>query len=384
MHSLQVTFLVLVGCIVFLYAVQIIQYAIGWMNTKVTGSFSPTRKIAVVIAVRNEEAMIEKCLNAVLNQNYPSHLFDVIVVDDFSEDGTVNHVKRISKIHSNVFLLQLDVADGTGKKAAIQKGILFTDATIIVTTDADCWMEKNWLATIAACFENNITKMVVAPVAFYNEKNMFEKMQSIEFMALIASTAGAIYYKKPIMCNGANLAYLRASFFDVKGFDGVDQISTGDDVLLMYKLCEKYPNDIRFLKDSKAIVYTYPKSNLMDFINQRKRWASKPFSLLNGATKYTSILVFLTNLLATALIISLFCLHKADVSHRFTIICLILLGIKCIIDFLLLFLASSFFGKHRLLIYFLPEQIIYMFYVVFIGLLSTTKSFSWKGRELKN
>jgi len=377
-------FLLFVACIVFLYAVQILQYAIGWINIPAVDAHLPTRKIAVIIAVRNEEAMIENCLNAVLYQNYPSELLDVIVVDDFSEDGTVDCVKRISKTHANVSLLQLNVADGTGKKAAIQKGVLFTDATIIVTTDADCWMEKDWLATIAAGFENDETKMVVAPVAFYNEKNMFEKMQSIEFMALITSTAGAIQYKKPIMCNGANLAYLRTSFFEVSGFDGIDQISTGDDVLLMYKLSEKYPNGIRFLKDSQAIVYTHPKDNLMDFINQRKRWASKPFSLLNRDTKYTSVLVFLTNLLAIVLIISLFGLSKADVGHAFAIICLILLGIKCIIDFLLLFLASSFFGKRSLLIYFLPEQIIYMFYVVFIGLLSTTKSFSWKGRELKN
>jgi len=384
MHLLQVTFLVFVGCIVFLYAIQIIQYAIGWMNTKAVVPYSPTRKIAVVIAVRNEETMIENCLNAVLNQTYPSQLFDVIIVDDFSEDRTVACIEKFSKEHANVFLLRLDVADGKGKKAAIRKGVLFTDATIIVTTDADCWMEKDWLTTIAASFENNETKMVVAPVAFCNEKKVFEKMQSLEFMALIASTAGAIHHKKPIMCNGANLAYLRTSFFDVNGFEGVDQISTGDDVLLMYKLSEEYPNGIHFLKDDRAIVFTHPKNNISDFINQRKRWASKPFSLLNGATKYTSILVFLTNLSSISLIISLFCLSKIDISHGFTIICLILLGIKCIIDFLLLFLASSFFGKQRLLIYFLPEQIIYMFYVVFIGLLSTTKSFSWKGRELKN
>ncbi len=384
MHLLQITFLVFVGCIVFLYAIQIIQYAIGWMNIEAVVSYSPTRKIAVVIAVRNEEAMIENCLNAVLSQNYPSQLFDVIVVDDFSEDGTVVCIEKFSKEHANVFLLRLDIADGKGKKAAIRKGILFSDAAIIVTTDADCWMEKDWLATIAAGFENDATKMVVAPVAFSNEKNMFETMQSLEFMALIASTAGAIQYKKPIMCNGANLAYFKTSFFEVSGFDGIDQISTGDDVLLMYKLSKIYSNGVRFLKDSKAIVYTHPKSNLMDFINQRKRWASKPFSLLNSATKYTSVLVFLSNLSAITLIISLFCLYKGDVSHAFTIICLILLGIKCIIDFLLLFLASSFFGKRSLLIYFLPEQLIYMFYVVFIGLLSTTKSFSWKGRELKN
>jgi cellulose synthase/poly-beta-1,6-N-acetylglucosamine synthase-like glycosyltransferase len=384
MYLLQVTFLVFVACIVFLYAIQIIQYAIGWMNVTAIIPRSPTHKIAVIIAVRNEEAMIENCLKALLDQNYPSQLFDVILVDDFSEDGTVDCVKRISKTHSNVFILKLDVADGTGKKAAIRKGILYTDATIIVTTDADCWMEKDWLTTIAAGFENDSTKMVVAPVAFCNEKNVFEKMQSLEFMALIASTAGAIFYKKPIMCNGANLAYLRTSFFEVNGFDGVNHISTGDDVLLMYKLSKIYPNGIRFLKDSKAIVYTHPKNNLMGFINQRKRWASKPFSLLNRATKYTSVLVFLTNLSSIMLIISLFCLGKIDISHGFALICLILLGIKCIIDFLLLFLASSFFGKRSLLIYFLPEQIIYMFYVVFIGLLSTTKSFSWKGRELKN
>jgi cellulose synthase/poly-beta-1,6-N-acetylglucosamine synthase-like glycosyltransferase len=385
MQALPYIGLLVIAIILLLYLFQLLKYALGWMKLNIPNNqIASQKKIAIIIAVRNEEKNIATCLNSLLQQNYPKNLYDVIIVNDSSDDGTVVVVEDFVKKHSNVFLIHLETKDGAGKKNAIQKGIQFSDAEIVITTDGDCWMQTEWLSSMARAFENDSVKMVVGPVTFSNEKTVFEKMQSLEFMALVASTGGAIQLQKPIMCNGANLAYLKQSFLDLNGFSGIDGISTGDDVLLMYKLFNQYPDSLSFLKDKRAIVYTSPKSSISDFIEQRKRWASKPFSLLNSSTQYTSILVFLTNFFSILLIVSLFCFDKPPFHPNFGIICLILIGIKCIIDFLLLFLASSFFGKRKLLIYFLPEQLLYMFYVVFVGLLSKTKSFSWKGRELKN
>jgi cellulose synthase/poly-beta-1,6-N-acetylglucosamine synthase-like glycosyltransferase len=209
-------------------------------------------------------------------------------------------------------------------------------------------------------------------------------MQSLEFMALMASGGASLYFNKAIMCNGANLAYSKDVFNEVNGFQDIYNTASGDDVLLMYKIKKKYPKRILFLKHTEAIVFTKAKSTLKEFINQRIRWASKSYSDLNTETKFISALVYLFNL--TLLLSFIMAFHYTNSYFYLSIlkIGLILFGIKCIIDFLLLFLAGTFFNKKRLLIYFLPEQLLYMFYIVAIGLLGFIGNYKWKGRDIKN
>ncbi|MEJ7683727.1 MAG: glycosyltransferase [Segetibacter sp.] len=62
----------------------------------------------VIIPARNEEDQIGLCLQTVLNQNYPRHLYEVIVADDFSTDNTAGIVQFLQKQYSNLHLLQLE------------------------------------------------------------------------------------------------------------------------------------------------------------------------------------------------------------------------------------------------------------------------------------
>ncbi|MEO6904452.1 MAG: glycosyl transferase, partial [Bacteroidia bacterium] len=168
------------------------------------------------------------------------------------------------------------------------------------------------------------------------------------------------------------------------GFKGTENIASGDDVLLMYKIKEKYTNAIHFLKQRDAIVYTKAKSTLSGFINQRQRWASKGFKNFNKETKVVSLIVYLFNLLIIITpFFDLFITTNNCFSVSFFKISLILLLIKCVIDFLLLFLAASFFKRKQFLIYFIPEQLLYLFYVVAISFLSIKGTYEWKGRKIK-
>jgi cellulose synthase/poly-beta-1,6-N-acetylglucosamine synthase-like glycosyltransferase len=206
-------------------------------------------------------------------------------------------------------------------------------------------------------------------------------MQSLEFMALIGCGGASLFYKKAIMCNGANLAYSKAAYEEVNGFYGIEEKASGDDVLLMYKINEKYPGAVRFLKNREAIVCTRAKQQLKDFIQQRKRWSSKGFWAFNTETKITALIVYLFSLyLVLVPLIDLLCYRNSFFHQVLTDFCLILLGIKCFIDFLLLFLTASFFKKERFLLLFLPEQILYLMYVVLIGIIGSIGKFEWKDR----
>lgn len=381
MDDLLFLFLILSSVIVLLYTIKFFSLTAGWLHLSRYPFYNAEVKIAVVIAARNEEKNIRTCLLSVLNQKFSNELFEVIVVDDHSNDATASLVEELMQKYSNLKLIRLSGPDQQGKKNAIKKGIANSQSELIVTTDADCIVTENWLSSIASFYVQTKAKMIVGPVVIQNDNSFFEKMQSLELVALIASGAGSLHYNRPVMCNGANLVFERNVFNEVSGYDGIDGISTGDDVLLMYKIEKKHPGSIRFLKDKESLVSTSAQHSLKSFFHQRKRWASKPFEMLNFSTRYLSLLVFFTNLIAILLICSLFCCQKNEFYPLFSKICLILLGIKCFIDFLLLFLASSFFDKRRLLWYFLPEQFIYMFYVVVVGLMSFNRSYSWKGRN---
>ncbi len=375
--------LILIG---ITYIVIIALYCFAWVKQQPPSfnSNSIGTKVSIIIAVRNEEHTISNCLNSILNQSYFKNNIEVIIVDDHSTDTTVEKVEAYCKIHHYIKLISLSKSDLIGKKQAISLGINNSTGELIVTTDADCIMGTNWLNTIVNFYIHSNAKMIVSPVCFYDEKNSFEKMQSLEFMALMASSGASLYFNKAIMCNGANLAYSKKVFIEVKGFENIDKSASGDDVLLMYKIKQKYPKGIQFLKHREALVSTKAKSTIKEFINQRVRWASKGFAALNSETKFISVIVYLFNLMLLFSLFIGFCYTNNDFHLLILKIGLILLGIKCIIDFLLLFLAGTFFNKKRFLIYFLPEQLFYLFYIVVIGLFGFIGKYNWKDRNIKN
>jgi cellulose synthase/poly-beta-1,6-N-acetylglucosamine synthase-like glycosyltransferase len=335
------------------------------------------------VAARNEEKNIRACLMVISKQNYPAHKFEVIVVDDASTDSTNEIIQQFVRTNSNFSGITL-TEDKGGKKNAINSAIEKATGELIVTTDADCVMGENWLTVLVAFFEQTGSKMIVAPVCFHEEKTIFEKMQSLEFMALIASTGGALFFNKAIMCNGANLAYTKQVFDEVNGFADINKIASGDDVLLMYKIKKLYPKGVHFLKHTDAVVYTKAKSTIKDFLSQRTRWASKGFTNLNRETKFVSLMVYLFNLMMFLLIVlTIICSINSCLNSVFLKSCLTIIGVKLIVDFLVLFLSTAFFKKRKFLIWFLPEFFLYTLYVLTIGLLTKFNGYKWKGRSFR-
>ncbi|MCE3280280.1 MAG: glycosyl transferase [Bacteroidetes bacterium] len=381
MEGLLWIIILITGFLAVLYVGMILLFCYGWSKTST--QYNPSSgliKVCVIVAARNEEFVINKCLKALAKQKYPKNKLEIIIVDDHSVDNTAKEIQAICDLHSNFRSI---TAEGTGKKSAIETAIKITNAELILTTDADCNMGEMWVEKMTAFYENSGAGMIVGPVAFEREGTSFEKMQSLELIALMGSTAGSLYFNKAIMCNGANLAYSRSLFNEVNGFNGNKHLASGDDVLLMYKIAGSKAGKIRFIKDPDAVVYTKAKESVAGFIEQRKRWASKGFNVLNNETRIVSLIVYFFSLFILLSVgLSLFASIKSMLYLPFLQICLILFGIKCIIDFLLLFLAASFFKKRQFLYLFLPEQFIYCIYVVIAGFLGTKGSYVWKGRKI--
>jgi cellulose synthase/poly-beta-1,6-N-acetylglucosamine synthase-like glycosyltransferase len=371
--------LTIITCILGIaYLVMTAVFAYGWAKTKtLQGRSSGKISVSVIVAARNEEQQIGDCLQALSRQSYRGKV-QFVVADDHSTDTTYAIVKEFCGKDARFVLIS---PQGTGKKNAVAEAIGHSQGELIVTTDADCTMGSEWLEKIVAFYEHSGAGMIAGPLSFKGETSLFEKLQSLELMALMGSTGGSLYFDKAILCNGANLAYSRSLFEKLNGFVGIDHIASGDDVLLMYKV-SRTGEKIRFLKDEDAIVFTSARKDLHEFMEQRKRWASKGFSLLNTETKLVSLIVYFFSFGILSMgVFSALASIKSLIYLPFLQFCLILTGIKCVIDFLLLFLAASFFRKKRQLFLFLPGQFIYIIYVVMAGFLGSTGKYEWKGRK---
>lgn len=264
------------------YFLLVMNFLYGWWKLKVFKTLKKdfSTSVSIIIPARNEEKNILQILNDLIGQNYPKELYEIIVMDDDSIDNTFSVVKDFidGKFHEESLIKIFSVKEYHDekfvafKKRAILKGIEKSNGNWIILTDADCRMKPGWLKTIVAFIEENNFYFVSSPVCFANEKSIFEKMQSLEFLSLIGIGAGSIANKNPNMCNGANLAFRKDVFFEVGGYDEVDHLASGDDEFLMHKIFKKYPDKVAFLKSAEAIVSTSPFNKLKDFIAQRRRW----------------------------------------------------------------------------------------------------------------
>ncbi|MEY3687246.1 MAG: hypothetical protein RIR84_87 [Bacteroidota bacterium] len=331
--------------------------------------------VSIIVPARNEEANIGRCLDGLLAQDYPTGLMEIIVVDDRSEDKTACIVN--SYTDKRVKLISVSADEKFGKKSAVAKGVHAAQHEIIVTTDADCSYNKTWLATLVACKEDRQVTMVAAPVAFRKEKSFLEIFQSLDFISLQGITAVAVTNKLFNMCNGANLLYTKTAFEKVNGFEGIDQIASGDDMLLMEKIDKAFPNQIAYCYAHAAVVETDAAASWKAFLQQRIRWASKAKNYSSTLIKATLLLVFSVNLIPILLLLFGF---FNSIYFKYYLIYLL---IKALGELPFMLHASMFFGKQRLIAWFIPSQIFHTAYTVIAAFFGMITQYEWKGRMVK-
>ncbi|HYH55477.1 MAG TPA: glycosyltransferase, partial [Anseongella sp.] len=148
------------------YLVIVGSFIRGWNRLKEPAAprkdFST--RVSVLIAARNEEQAIGRCLNAVFSQEYPPHLLEVIVIDDHSTDRTAEVAAvfgRPGPGRPEFRLIKMNERKpiNSYKKKAIARAIEVARGELIVTTDADCWMGPRWLATVVTAYEEQGYKL---------------------------------------------------------------------------------------------------------------------------------------------------------------------------------------------------------------------------------
>ena len=339
-------------------------------------------KFSIVIPFRNEAEPLPELLASIETLNYPKQLFEIILVDDDSQDNSVDIINSFLIKHQLKQHNQIDISiisntrkTNSPKKDAITCAIKKAKYDWIITTDADCKLPQFWLDSFDEYIQKYDAVCIAAPVTYNNNTSFLKRFQTLDLLSLQGATIGGFGINKPFLCNGANFAYKKSVFNKINGFQGNTNIASGDDIFLLEKIKTWHPKKLHYLKCEKAIVSTKPQTSWKLLIAQRVRWAAKTSAYNNWFGKFTGLIVLLMN----AIIIICLVLSLIQIFNFKTLF--YILVIKFSIDFFLIYTSASFFNQKNILKIYILGFLIYPIFSVYIALLSSFSGYQWKGRK---
>ncbi len=361
-------------CVSLLYAglIIILQVGLNSLQAFVVPDDTAAIKLTVIVPFRNEENEIEGLVSALTGQDYPQESYELLFINDHSDDRSKVLLKEATGTVKNARIL--DLTTGTGKKAALAEALGQAHNRHIIITDADCRPVKTWLSSMAGFFRNTSAKMLIGPVLYSDTRSIPGRMQSLEYLSLTGVTAGAAGLGNPILASGANLMFERDSFLEfLKEAD--PPASSGEDLFFLIWLKRRYPGKVYYLLSEEAAVFTRPGRGLNDLIAQRLRWASKSRFYRDAFLITASLIVYLFNLLLLVLLIA--GVFVPGLLYGF----FLMFAAKCFIDLIFLTDVCTRFNQRKLLKVFVPVQVLYPFYIVFTGTFGHILPYIWKGRR---
>lgn len=368
---------IILHIILAVYAVLIIQLILGYDKVKPfkRTHVSPKTAFSIIVPFRNEEKNLPKLLESFSKLNYPYKLIEIVMVDDFSTDNSERvYIKwRLDHEYLDTTLLENLRLSNSPKKDAIARAVPIIKHDWIITTDADCIVDENWLLTLDDYIQKHNPEMMVGAVAYATKNNWFHRFQQMDLLSLQGTTIGSFGIGKPFMCNGANFAYTKKLFRDIGGFDGISKTASGDDVLLLQKAAKTHLDKIHYVKNTGNIVTTKPENDLFRFFMQRVRWAGKTGSYQSSYAKFLAFIVLLMNL---SLVVGLYftlcgCLDWGLFLGVFSV--------KYLVDYWLLYKTNRYLLKGKWILP-LASSVIYPLYSSLVGIYSLFGSFTWKNR----
>jgi glycosyltransferase involved in cell wall biosynthesis len=212
-------------------------------------------KVSLIIPAYNAGKTIVSCLESALSQSLPKEYYEIIVVDDGSNDNTLDIVKN--------YPVRLIAQSNKGPAAARNRGASEASGDILVFTDSDCELDSNFLKNIILPFEleNQIAgvqgsyetkqKEFISQFAQVEIETRYRKMVKNKYIDFIGTYAAA--YKKDV-------------FQKIGGFDEGFPLASGEDIDLSYRL---YQEDFRMVFVPEAFAYHRHPDRLMFYLKSK-------------------------------------------------------------------------------------------------------------------
>ena len=357
--------------IILTYCSSIIALIYGFtkVNTIDYIGLKPKTKFSIIVPFRNEAENLPVLLDSLSKLSYPMELFEVILVDDDSEDKF-----KVPSLKFKVSVIKNIRVTNSPKKDAIVTAMEIVNTDWIITTDADCAVNTNWLLTLDNYIQLHDVSMIAGAVSYVFEDSFLYHFQQLDLASLQGATIGSFGLGKGFMCNGANFAYTKSLFEALNGFEGNNNIASGDDVFLLQKAIAHFPEKVHYLKSQNNIVTTKPLDDWKSLFYQRVRWASKTASYQSKFGIGLGLVVFCGNLFW---VIGIGCWVFGAIPFQFIVL---LFLFKFVSDTILIFKANRFLTKKRMH-YLIMSSLFYPFFSTSVALYSLFGKYEWKGRR---
>lgn len=259
------------GLIVQVIYLLVTQYGISKIKERQT--LTNPQPVSVIVCAHDEEQNLKDLLPALFKQQHDC--FEVIVVDDRSNDNTYDYLLNLSHHEPRLKIVRVEsIPDHVNsKKYALTLGIKAASHDIILLTDADCKpLTSNWISHMAAHFNDEHTSFVLGSSPYYKEKSLLNAFIRFESWLTAFMYAGFAGLGRPYMGVGRNLAYRKCVFLANKGFNKQISVKGGDDDLLVNRLSNSKNTEVCI--HPEAIVYSKPKASWGSFFRQKRRHLS--------------------------------------------------------------------------------------------------------------
>lgn len=237
-----------------------------WQQNK-----TPFPKVSVLIPAHNEEVVIGKTLDAMCQLQYPTHLLEIIVINDNSNDRTGEIVEAYARRFPFVSVIHTKPPyGGKGKSGALNIGFAQSTGEVICVYDADNTPEPDAIYWLAMGLQNDPKAgAVVGKFRVINaNKNLLTRLINVETITFQwLAQAGRWFWFKMTTIPGTNFA-IRRSILDELG--GWDHKALSEDTELSFRVYN-LGYYIRFFPS--AITWEQEPENLKVWWRQRTRWA---------------------------------------------------------------------------------------------------------------
>lgn len=355
--------------IIYCLAIVVLIYGFTKVNSFDYVGLKPKTKFSIVVPFRNETENLLILLDSFSKLNYPEDLFEVILVDDFSSEEY-----RVQTFKFKVSVIKNIRVSNSPKKDAISTAMQTAENDWIITTDADCVVNENWLLSLDNYIQLNDVSMIAGAVTYECENSFLHHFQQLDLASLQGATMGSFGLGKGFMCNGANFAYSKSFFQELNGFGGNDGIASGDDVFLLQKAIARFPEKVHYLKSENNIVVTKPLDDWKSLFYQRVRWASKTGSYQSRFGKGLGLVVFVGNF---AWVFGVGCWLLGLILFQDMVLLFLL---KFIVDAVLIYKANLFLTKTKIR-FLVSGSLLYPFFSSSVALYSLFGKYEWKGRR---
>jgi cellulose synthase/poly-beta-1,6-N-acetylglucosamine synthase-like glycosyltransferase len=273
MESLQLILQSLALFAIGIYALETLVLVVAIQRRFPAKTWNELPTVSVVVAARNEEENIQRCLDSLVRLDYPKNKLDVIIADDKSTDKTAQLIKAVSNQFDFVRYFAVQESAIKGKGNAIHQAVLISKGDFVLMTDADCAVQPTWARETIKYFTDETG--LVCGITTPRSSRLFEKVQELNWTYLL-STGSAVAMGYPIGGIGNNFSFRKRAYLEVGGYERVRFSVTEDFALFQAIKKTKWKIAYPALRETHNI--TEPVQTVSELYKQQKRW------ILGGAS----------------------------------------------------------------------------------------------------